>query len=141
MRAPRDHSPRLKRFARDMRRSPTEGEQRLWRLLRDRRLRGFKFRRQYPIAGFVLDFYSVKARLAVEADGGQHTGPAAVEYDARRTAELERPGMKVIRFSDVDVLKHSDAVGETILRECLGRCPPETEDPHPDPLPEYRERG
>jgi very-short-patch-repair endonuclease len=55
-----------------MRRRPTEVERRLWRLLRDRRFVGAKFRRQHPIGPFIVDFYCEKARLTAELDGGGH---------------------------------------------------------------------
>jgi very-short-patch-repair endonuclease len=67
--------------ARAMRRAPTESERLLWSRLRDRRLRGFKFRRQHPIGQFIADFACMERRLIVEADGGQH---ADSEYDALR---------------------------------------------------------
>ena len=65
----RDHDRRLLHFAKDMRREPTDAEKRLWRLLRDRRLAGFKFRRQVPVGGYILDFYCMKEAVVVEADG------------------------------------------------------------------------
>jgi hypothetical protein len=64
--------------ARTMRRDMTDAERRVWTVLRDRRLGGFKFRRQYPVAPCVLDFYSPEAGLAIEVDGGQHAILAAL---------------------------------------------------------------
>jgi len=84
----RDHDLGLRKLARRLRKESTEAEQRLWRLLRDRRLSAHKFRRQVPLAGYILDFYCVKAKLAVEIDGSQHEKPEAIEYDAERTAVL-----------------------------------------------------
>src|SRR4051812_34896591 len=93
--------------AKRKRKEPTAAGKRLWRLLRDRRLAGFKFRRQVPVAGFVLDFYCMKAGVVVEADGGQHLEPEAKAYDLRRTNELARLGIRVLRFPDDEILKYS----------------------------------
>jgi very-short-patch-repair endonuclease len=62
--------------------------------------------------------------LAVEADGGQHNDEKAREYDRRRTGALLNKGIRVIRFSDFDILKNPDAVVETIHRELSGEPPP-----------------
>ena len=78
--------------ARAMRRAPTDAERRLWRLLRDRRLSGLKFRRQVPVGPYIVDFLCVGARLIVEADGSQH---AENSRDKVRDAYLARQGWKV----------------------------------------------
>jgi very-short-patch-repair endonuclease len=72
----------------------TDAERVLWSQLRDRRLRGFKFRRQVPIEGYVVDFACVDAGLVVELDGGQHSA----EKDQRRTDSIEDAGYIVLRF-------------------------------------------
>ncbi len=77
------------------RRAPTRAELRLWRLLRDRRLNGLKFRRQVPIGPYIVDFLCVSARLIVEADGSQHGQSIR---DERRDAYLARQGWAVVRF-------------------------------------------
>jgi very-short-patch-repair endonuclease len=100
--------------ARQLRRDATDAEQRLWSALRDRRLRGYRFRRQHPIGDFVVDFACTRDRLIVEADSGQH---ADNDGDHRRTAWLEREGWRVLRFWNNDVLANKDGVVETILRE------------------------
>ena len=107
----------LLEFARRMRAEPTDTETKLWWLLRNRRLAGFKFRRQVPVGSYILDFYCHEARLAVEADGGQHSEPGQAAYDARRTEYLKKLGIRVLRFWDNDVLKHTDSVLEAIYRE------------------------
>jgi very-short-patch-repair endonuclease len=100
----RDSDPRPKGFARKMRSAPTDAEKKLWSMLRDRRLSGLKFRRQFPVSGYIVDFYCIKAGLVVEADGGQHSLPEQLEYDRIRTSSLERLGIRVLRFGDCDVL-------------------------------------
>ena len=101
--------------ARRLRRDQTNVEQRLWALLRNRQLDGFKFRRQVPIDRYVADFVCADAMLVVELDGGQHAADAA--YDATRTAVLERLGYVVLRFWNHDVVETAEGVAETILAE------------------------
>jgi very-short-patch-repair endonuclease len=101
------------RIARHLRRNSTVAEAHLWFALRDRRLAGCKFRRQYPISGFIVDFACIKHKLIVEADGGQHSESSA---DTRRTAVLEGQGWKVIRFWNNDILSNIEGVIETILK-------------------------
>jgi very-short-patch-repair endonuclease len=102
--------------ARELRRDATDAERRLWSALRDRRLRGYRFRRQHPIGDFIVDFACTRHRLIIEADGGQHSDNAA---DLRRTAWLESAGWRVIRFWNNDALANADGVVETILREIV----------------------
>jgi adenine-specific DNA-methyltransferase len=93
----------------------TDVERKLWCAVRDRRLQGFKFRRQATIGPYVVDFLCTEARLIVELDGGQHSE----EVDAKRTAFLEADGYRVLRFWNSDVTESLDGVLERIL-EILG---------------------
>ena len=97
-----------------LRRSATDAESLLWWMLRDRRLNGWKFRRQHPVGTYIVDFVCVMAALVVEVDGGQHLEQQA--FDRRRTVYLQGRGFHVIRFWNHDVLLHTDAVLEMILR-------------------------
>ena len=87
----------------------TEPELLLWRLLRDRRFDGFKFRRQVPIGNYVADFANFESRLIVELDGGQHS---ETERDRIRDAELRRRGFRVLRFWNNQLLRERSAVME-----------------------------
>ena len=98
--------------ARKLRREATDAERLLWHQLRSRGLCGWKFRRQYIIGWYIVDFVCLSARLVVEVDGGQHADDEA--YDERRTACLERLGFRVLRFWCGDVLRETDAVLEAI---------------------------
>ena len=113
----RGHRPHTRE--RELRQSSTEAEQRLWYLLRDRRLKGFKFRRQHKIGPYYVDFVCLKARLVVEADGGQHTARAS--YDAARTHYLEWKGFRVLRFWNDEVLGETEGVLDAVLEGLLGR--------------------
>lgn len=81
--------------------------------MRDRRLAGYRFRRQHPIGDFIVDFACTKYRLVVEADGGQHADKAG---DERRTAFLQAEGWRVIRFWNNGVLANTEGVIDTVLR-------------------------
>jgi len=87
-------------------------------------LRGWQFRRQHPIGGYIVDFVCLKANLVIELDGGQHADPAGVVHDAERTRKLEELGLRVLRMPDYEMLKDSDAVMATILRELDALRPP-----------------
>lgn len=111
----------IKIFARQLRKNQTEMESRLWQYLRDRRLGGYKFRRQHPVSGYILDFYCPEKKVAVELDGGQHDLAEQMEYDQIRTDILEKMGIKVLRYWDNAVLQNLDGVLDDILEEldCL----------------------
>lgn len=97
--------------AKALRRNSTDVEGLLWQELRDRRIGGFKFRRQATVGPYVADFLCAEKRLIVELDGGQHSA----ETDAHRTAELERLGYRIIRFWNNELTENRDAVVERIL--------------------------
>ncbi len=101
-------------IARRLRSTSTDVERALWERLRARRLKGLKFRRQFPLSGYVADFVCIEAKLIIELDGGQHAERLA--QDAHRTSVLEKSGFRVLRFWDNDVLKELEAVLDEILR-------------------------
>jgi very-short-patch-repair endonuclease len=99
-------------LARALRRRQTPAEARLWSRLRNGNLMGVKFRRQVPIGPYIVDFASRRARLIIEADGGQHGENE--EADRERTAFLEYRGYQVLRFWNFQILDDTDAVMEVI---------------------------
>ena len=101
-------------LARRLRRDQTEAEKRLWFQLRDRRLGGWKFRRQCPVDRYIVDFLCADAHLIVELDGGQHA--VRVEADARRTEILESLGYLVVRYWNNDVMQNIEGVIEDVAR-------------------------
>ncbi|MGO9770983.1 MAG: endonuclease domain-containing protein [Roseiarcus sp.] len=101
--------------ARDMRRTLTDAERKLWYALRDRRLQTVKFRRQAPIGFYIADFLCVQHRQVVEVDGSQH---AQSSRDAARDAWLQREGYRVLRFWNHDVLTARESVLATIAAAC-----------------------
>ena len=116
-------------FAKQLRHESTDCERLLWQRLRNRQLGDLKFRRQYPLPPYVLDFYCAALCLAVELDGGQHFADEALRKDAERSRYLERHGVRVQRFSNREVLLQIPEVLAEILRQA------EIAAPHPNPLP------
>lgn len=104
----------IRSYAREMRRGMTDAEALLWKLLRDRRVAGAKFRRQHPVGKYILDFYCDEKRLGVELDGGQHGG--AVKYDTQRDDWLRLQGIRILRFWNNEMLAETEAVMEVIYQ-------------------------
>lgn len=93
-----------------LRKNQTDAERKLWSLLRNRQLTEVKFRRQFPIGRYILDFYSPEFKLGIEADGGQHYEDKGRLKDQQRSKELSKLGIRIIRFSDRDILNNLDGV-------------------------------
>ena len=121
----RPYNSTLSERARELRINATKQENRLWyEYLRDFRPR---FTRQRIVGSYILDFYCGTIKLAVELDGGQHYESKAMEYDKNRTEFLESLGIKVVRFTNIDVDKSFEGVCNTIENEVyalLGQPPP-----------------
>jgi very-short-patch-repair endonuclease len=113
----RSHSDALLQAARVGRAEQTDAERLLWARLRNRRLENAKFRRQHPLGRYILDFYCHAARLVVEVDGSHHSGRDQAEYDKERTAWLQGEGLKVIRFTNREVLSEIEGVLQRIRAE------------------------
>jgi very-short-patch-repair endonuclease len=108
--------------ARDLRRNATDAERVLWQLLRHKQV-GLRFRRQFVIAPYIVDFACPEARLIVEADGGQHAEPGA---DVRRDALLQSEGWRVLRFWNSEILENRSGVLQRIV-DSLDQSPVPTE--------------
>jgi very-short-patch-repair endonuclease len=105
----------LQTRARVMRREPTFAEKALWKVLREKRLAGLRFRRQVALGAYIADFACFSPRLIVEVDGAAHRNP---EYDAARDRWFEAQGFKVLRFANDDAIARSSLIVEAILRAC-----------------------
>jgi len=116
-------SSRLRSNARALRKNSTDAERLLWAALRDHRLNGASFRRQVPIKDFIAVFVCHAAKLVIELDGGQHFSDDAERADASRSAIIEAQGFKVLRFSNLDVMKDRTGVLEAIANAVLGASP------------------
>ncbi len=105
-------------FARRLRRRQTPTEAALWSIVRRKQLFGLKFRRQHPIAGFVVDFYCPALKLVIEVEGEIHSQPEQLAWDRERGAVLRRIGLHVIR------LANEDATEENLRRVVAAYRPP-----------------
>lgn len=110
-----------------LRKSQTDAEKKLWLILRNRQICGFKFRRQFGVGKYILDFYCADNKLAIEADGGQHFEDDAIKHDKTREEELKKLGIKVLRFNNNDILNNIEGVYNILEDEALT--------PHPGLLP------
>jgi very-short-patch-repair endonuclease len=99
-------NPNLFHFARQNRKVMTDAEHVLWDCLRNRRLNNFKFRRQHPIGDFIADFFCLECNLVIEVDGDYHNTIEQAQYDEGRTYELSGLKVKVIRFTNREVLSN-----------------------------------
>jgi very-short-patch-repair endonuclease len=99
-----------------LRQNITKAEKLIWDKLRDRQLENCKFRRQYSVDKFVIDFYSSELRLAIEIDGESHFENGAVEYDKARQELIESAGIKFLRFTNNDVYENLSGVLESIAQ-------------------------
>jgi very-short-patch-repair endonuclease len=104
----------LKHLARELRKNMTDAEKLLWSRISRRQLSGYQFYRQRIIGSYIVDFYCPKARLVIEIDGGQHYSGKGEENDKTRDRRLAGMGLKVLRYSNLDVLKNTDIVLEHI---------------------------
>jgi very-short-patch-repair endonuclease len=123
---------------RTLRRNQTDAEKKLWAVLRNRKLAGIKFRRQFPVGSYILDFYAPEYGLGIEADGGQHYEDRNKQQDEVRTRELSKLGVEIIRFSDRDILTNIEGICETIESVLKKKGPTP---PHLDPLPFGERKG
>ena len=106
--------PDLFKLAKEMRKNPTQAEKMLWNILRKYRIKGFLFRQQHPIYIFIADFYCHKIKLVIEVDGDVHFNEESQEHDDGRSGVLENFGIKVIRFTNEQVLYNQTIILEQI---------------------------
>ena len=93
-----------------------KAEQVLWSKLRRRQMLGYRFRRQYSIAAYVVDFYCPAARMAIEVDGDSHFQKGSAARDEARQAAIESFGIRFLRFRNVEIVEHLDVVLAAIAR-------------------------
>ncbi|MEA2709548.1 MAG: hypothetical protein QOF78_2149 [Phycisphaerales bacterium] len=119
--------------AREMRQHLTAAELKLWDKLRGDQLLGLRFRRQHRVGSYIADFFCHAARLVVEVDGDSHAERQG--YDEKRTYWMsQQKGLRVVRYTNEDVMKHLDAVLENIADWCSNVA-------RPSPLPSPRSTG
>ena len=106
-------------LARKLRQSHTDAERALWAKLRNKQLKGVKFRRQQPLGEYIINFVSLERKVIIEIDGGQHNEEEVSRRDEERTTWLRERGYQVLRFWNNEVLLNTEGVLEKI-REVLG---------------------
>ena len=92
----------------------TDAEQLLWLRLRRKQIRGVQFYRQKPLGNYIVDFYAPRARIVIEVDGSQHLEPSAIKADIKRDEFLARLRLRVLRFDNLQVLRETESVLDTI---------------------------
>ncbi len=104
--------------AKKLRENQTEVEELLWLALKSNQVEGYKFRRQHPISLYIADFYCHKLKLVIEIDGGYHLSEEQQLLDKERTANIEYQGLRVIRFSNEEVvLKLQEVISK--IKDCI----------------------
>ena len=116
-------------LARSLRRRLTAAEKQLWRLLRDRRFRGYKFRRQHPLSHYILDFYCAEAGVSLEIDGGQHGFPQQRAADTAKENYLLSRGIVTKRFWNHQLFREPEVVKQNLWLMLQDRAP------HPENVP------
>ena len=116
----------LKLISRRLRSEMTESERLLWSRLRRKQLHGIQFYRQKPIGGYIVDFYAPAARLVVEVDGSQHQDNIHAQNDVHREESLKSQGLRVLRFTNLQVLQELDSVVGVVAEALKSPLPPFT---------------
>ncbi|SDB21689.1 Very-short-patch-repair endonuclease [Flavobacteriaceae bacterium MAR_2010_188] len=114
---PRYNKKEHKEYRKNLRNNLTSAEATLWKYLQNKKLKGRKFRRQHSINNFIVDFYCPQEKLIIELDGAGHLDFAQQNYDAERTAILEKLGHYILRFENKMVFEEIDYVLEEISRK------------------------
>ncbi len=103
-------SPKIFSNAKNLRENVTKAEESLWIELRNNQLEGYKFRRQHPLSIYIVDFYCHKLKLVIEVDGVYHQTEEQKKLDAERTSAIAFQGLKVLRFTNEDVISNVSIV-------------------------------
>lgn len=108
------YNPKLKALARQLRNNSTKSEIKLWTYLRRKQMHGYDFHRQKPIDNYIVDFFCNKLQLAIECDGYSHEIVEVFEKDVKKTKRLNTLDIRVLRFSDYQIMNDIDNVIKTI---------------------------
>lgn len=108
------YNKKLRTFALELRKNMTDAERLLWAKIRRKQIKGYQFYRQRTIGNYIVDFYCPKANVVIEVNGGQHYSEEGTKFDNLRDKQLADLGLRVLRFSNMDVLQDIDGVIEYI---------------------------
>lgn len=110
------YNPKLKELARQLRNKSTKSEAKLWQYLKGKKVKDYSFHRQKPLLNYIVDFYCYELQLVIELDGYSHQLEEIKQKDFKKQNELENLGLKVMRFSDNQVMENI----ENVLRAIEG---------------------
>ena len=113
---------KLIKYARHLRQNMTDTEQRLWQYLRRKQVQGLRFRRQFIITPYIVDFACLNAKVIIKCDGGQHQQNH--HYNRQRDSYLQSQGFQVLRFWNHEILTNMDGVWQIIDAACRRHFPP-----------------
>ena len=99
---------------RHLRSNGTPAEAAMWKLLKNKKIMGLQWRRQFSVGSYILDFYCPKAKLCIELDGASHFTPYGLEADSNRSQFLSKLGIRVLRFENRVLKETPELVIETI---------------------------
>ena len=108
--------PTEKAMRRQLRKAMPKAEVLVWSRLRGKQLCGYKFRRQYSVGPYSIDFYCPAAKLAIELDGDSHFHPVEQRYDSQRQRYIESFGIRCLRFTNSEIYENLEGVLETVAR-------------------------
>ena len=111
------YNEKLKQPSRQLRVNMTDAERCLWTKIRMKQLKGYQFYRQKPIGDYIVDFFCPRAKLVIEVDGSRHYSDETTEYDRIRGEYLTSLGLRVLRFTNNEVMKNIKGVIESIIEE------------------------
>lgn len=114
----------LNLLARKLRKNQTPQEQKLWNLLRNRQILGYKFKRQHPIGNYIVDFVCREIKLVIELDGGQHNTTDGIIYDNERSKYLQSIGFNILRFWNNEIDNNIEGVYQKIVKSIQNRPSP-----------------
>jgi len=113
----------LKQHARQLRNNMTDAERCLWAKIRMKQLNGYQFYRQKPIGDYIVDFFCPRAKLVIEVDGSYHLVGEKIEYDRIRDDYMSSLALRVLRFTNSEVLTNIEGVVEKIRESLEGEIP------------------
>ena len=127
------NQPCFKSIRKQLRQQEISAEKMLWSKIRNKQ-QEYKFRRQYSVGRYVLDFYCSKVKLGIEVDGATHGARKEIKKDIEKENFINRFGIKIIRFINIDIYDHIDGVLMEINYQCKKRERELITRPHPNPL-------
>ncbi len=115
------YNSKLIEVARENRKNQTPAENKMWSILKNRQINGYKFLRQKPLNNFIADFYCAELMLVIEVDGDSHIEQR--EYDMLRSEKLEEYGIKVIRYQNNEIISNIDKVFKNLKEKIISFSP------------------